>query len=658
MLDSIVPDTTLTERQGVHYVALTASRMGIIWREIPNTDLGIDGYLEVIVHGAPIGLVAVQVKSGKSYIGKPEDDTHFTFRAETKHIRYWLSYRLPVIIIIYDPIKQGAYWRYIQDYFQEHDQAPNQAKKVPIPILKTACFDITAKERLVDIAASPDSTAHAMLALRASRYNRTRELLTSMEMLELYGKRGWLGQWIPLDNGREQILLHSTLARRGPGWYWFRIGSNRDYIPHLRVALEHSEFQVREEAALALAAAIGREAIPDLQDLLTRGDIFPAIKALATIPNLNLDDLQKIIDACWIKTQSMNEFWSRADMMLFLSIVAKFGGHQVQNQVVSEYCRIALPSSRLLLHNAGSLWTKQDLPHLRQLIVTQSPALQRLAVASLAEIGEVEDLASIIDHIETATWWADESNDLRWLANQIARLFGAEDLERLRQMSQSNYASQVVADSVLSVLCRRLDTTTLCQMINDPMPAFRAYAAEGLAETKQWDVLLEYEEALLRDLSYHEQYQEQPIQPANVSDSVSAIVQIVRALTATGRWEIIEELLKRESSHIRLAIAQGLRHVQSKQSETYLFQMLIDQDEDYIQARLQAGESLACIGDESTLQTIVGWLHQHLHESDTNLAVSVLSYLDQRLYCPIQWPLNTKRDFSLLRFSVTRDDYR
>lgn len=657
MFDSTVPDTTLTERQGVHYVALTASRMGIIWREIPNTDLGIDGYLEVIVHGAPIGLVAVQVKSGKSYIGKPEDSKSFTFRAEKKHIRYWLSYRLPVIIIIYDPVEQNAYWRYIQDYFQERDQAPTQDKKVPIPILRTARFDITAKEQLVDIAASPDSTAHAMLALRASRYNRTRELLTSMEMLELYGKRGWLGQWTPLDTAREQILLHSTLARRGPGWYWFRIGSERDYIPHLKTALEHSEFQIREEAALALAVAIGRDAIPDLLNLLARGVIFPALKALATIPDLNLDDLQKIIDACWIKTQSVNDFWSRADMMRFLSIMAKLGGPQVQSQVVNEYCRIALSSSRLL-QNAGALWTKHDLPRLRQLSETQEPALQRLAVASLAEIGEAEDLALIIDYIEAATWWTDESNDLRWLAEQVARLFGIEDLERLREMLQSNYASQVVADSVLSILCRRLDKKTLRQMITDPMPMFRAYAAEGLAETQQWDVLVEYEEALLHDLSQHEQYQEQPTQPGNVRDNVSLTVRIVRALTATGRWKIIDDLLKRDSSHIRLAVAQGLQYVQSKQSEKCLFQMLINTDEDYIQAKLKAGESLACIGDENTLQMILDWLQQHPHENHMNLAVSVLSYLDQRLYCPIQWTLNTERDFSLLRFSVTRDDYR
>lgn len=77
----IVPGSSFTERQGVHYVGYIASQIGIVWREVTNTDLGIDGYLEVIVNGAPIGLIAVQVKSGQSYFQSP-DNTSFVFRAE------------------------------------------------------------------------------------------------------------------------------------------------------------------------------------------------------------------------------------------------------------------------------------------------------------------------------------------------------------------------------------------------------------------------------------------------------------------------------------------------------------------------------------------------------------------------------------------------
>ena len=48
----IVPDTTFTERQGVHHVGYVASQLGFIWREVTNTDLGIDGYLEIVGYGS------------------------------------------------------------------------------------------------------------------------------------------------------------------------------------------------------------------------------------------------------------------------------------------------------------------------------------------------------------------------------------------------------------------------------------------------------------------------------------------------------------------------------------------------------------------------------------------------------------------------------
>jgi hypothetical protein len=229
----IVPNTTFTEREGVHYVGLIASRMRFVWREVSNTDLGIDGYLEVVVNGAPIGLLAVQVKSGPSYIKELSNKIDFSFSGvEGRHVRYWLSYRLPVVVIVYDPNAETAYWRYIQDYFDEHDDVPSE--NLTIHFSKRVVFDKSSREQLIKIASTPDSTAHAMLALRTSRYTYTQELLTQIEMIELYGKRKWLGEWLPLDTEREEILIHSSLAMRGPAWFWFRVETERDYIPHLK----------------------------------------------------------------------------------------------------------------------------------------------------------------------------------------------------------------------------------------------------------------------------------------------------------------------------------------------------------------------------------------------------------------------------------------
>lgn len=141
-----------------------------------------------------------------------------------------MSYRLPVIVVIYEPEERIAYWHYIQDYFIGNDEVPN-AESVPIRISKTDVFNILAKDRLAEIAAYPDSTAHAMLALRASRYREKQELLTSIELIELYGKRKWLGEWLPLDREREQILLHSSIAKRDqPGIGFAQIQIDPSYL--------------------------------------------------------------------------------------------------------------------------------------------------------------------------------------------------------------------------------------------------------------------------------------------------------------------------------------------------------------------------------------------------------------------------------------------
>ena len=86
---------------------------------------------------------------------------------------------------------------------------------------------------------------------------------------------------------------------------------------------------------------------------------------------------------------------------------------------------------------------------------------------------------------------------------------------------------------------------------------------------------------------------------------------------------------------------------------------LIQSDHVYdINTPLEAGNSLSIIGNENVLSKVLKWLLEHPYDNSTNLLASVLIYLDRKLYSPIQWPLKRERDFSLLRYSVTRDDYR
>src|SRR5688572_24189238 len=105
-----VPNSTLIERTGVHYAGYLFSLGGIIFRETPNTDVGIDAHIEVVnSNGIATGkLAGLQIKSGNSFV-----DTKtltFTLRAEQRHFEYWSRYTLPVIGVVFSPSLNQAVW--------------------------------------------------------------------------------------------------------------------------------------------------------------------------------------------------------------------------------------------------------------------------------------------------------------------------------------------------------------------------------------------------------------------------------------------------------------------------------------------------------------------------------------------------------------------
>jgi Domain of unknown function (DUF4365) len=110
------PDTEFTSRAGVYYTGYACSMAGIIFRETPNTDVGIDGQIELVDdENKATGMMAgIQVKSGDSFVD-PETKT-FTFRAERKHFEYWKRFCLPVIGIVFSPTLMKAAWFDLSKY--------------------------------------------------------------------------------------------------------------------------------------------------------------------------------------------------------------------------------------------------------------------------------------------------------------------------------------------------------------------------------------------------------------------------------------------------------------------------------------------------------------------------------------------------------------
>jgi len=122
------PIIKATGNLGVAFVSKVVAQAGSIFREYPgNTDLGIDGQIEFVEHGIATGkLLAVQIKSGSSYLIPCGDGQHFEVNAKRDDLVYWNMCPIPVVLIAYDRKSEISGWLDIKGYIREN---PNTLKR-------------------------------------------------------------------------------------------------------------------------------------------------------------------------------------------------------------------------------------------------------------------------------------------------------------------------------------------------------------------------------------------------------------------------------------------------------------------------------------------------------------------------------------------------
>lgn len=102
-----------TDRLGVSKLEYFFSLHGWLFREQALHDYGIDAQVEIVIDEKPTGdLIAIQVKSGKSYFSE-SIDTAFIYRTDDNHIEYWTQHCLPVIVVLYDSEEDSLFWEYV-----------------------------------------------------------------------------------------------------------------------------------------------------------------------------------------------------------------------------------------------------------------------------------------------------------------------------------------------------------------------------------------------------------------------------------------------------------------------------------------------------------------------------------------------------------------
>lgn len=125
-----LPANFQQERAGLLAVALELNRLGLIWRETPMADVGIDGQVEFVDDaGRAIGrLVAAQVKSGSSYFHDGGDEWRFV--PHHKHRLYWERFPLPVLLFLHSQ-DEGTYWVDVRQALRSPERAGLRYVGVP-----------------------------------------------------------------------------------------------------------------------------------------------------------------------------------------------------------------------------------------------------------------------------------------------------------------------------------------------------------------------------------------------------------------------------------------------------------------------------------------------------------------------------------------------
>ena len=113
-----------------------------IFRPQPFRDKGIDAHIEINSQNYNgTGLIALQIKSGLSYF-KEKNEKSYIFREDFRVLDYWLSYPIPVIIMLHHP-DETIYWQIINE---KNISRLDKGWKIEVPFKNT--LTINNKENI------------------------------------------------------------------------------------------------------------------------------------------------------------------------------------------------------------------------------------------------------------------------------------------------------------------------------------------------------------------------------------------------------------------------------------------------------------------------------------------------------------------------------
>lgn len=149
-------DTEQTNRLGVNLTERRAIEAGMIFREQPTSDFGIDAQFELKESSTATGrLIAAQIKAGESQFTN-EVEMGFWHYISKKHKNLWCNHSLPVVIVLCDLNSNVCYYEVVT---HETCQSTDKKWKILVP-----------KDKVLDVSSLPDLIAIASPIVAASDF--------------------------------------------------------------------------------------------------------------------------------------------------------------------------------------------------------------------------------------------------------------------------------------------------------------------------------------------------------------------------------------------------------------------------------------------------------------------------------------------------------
>ena len=101
-------------------------QLGWMFRQTPQeADFGVDGYVDIETdEGHVTGKsLAVQIKTGESYLKSTNDGANWIYVGDLKHINYYINHDNPVLLLVVDPKSNRIWWRRFSAYETERTKS-------------------------------------------------------------------------------------------------------------------------------------------------------------------------------------------------------------------------------------------------------------------------------------------------------------------------------------------------------------------------------------------------------------------------------------------------------------------------------------------------------------------------------------------------------